>query len=109
MANEIQGCVVYVGQVYEGVSQSGKPYQRQTVVVEHGSVMWPRKAVFEIKNEKIPEFHFHIGDKGLFQFDLDGREANGRWWPSVTCYGFKASDQARVNPGEPDDMNLDKK
>ena len=107
MANEIRGIVSEVQPVMVGTTKSGTEYRRQIVVIDYGSIDWPRKLALEIRNEKIAEFNLHKGNKGVFTYSVESRQYQGKWYTTATCYKFESSDQAKVTGNEPESQRLD--
>ena len=89
------GKIIAVLPPKSGTSAAGKQWTAQTYVMELDG-QYPKRIPFEVFGEdRIKEFDMHQGDTMTIQFDIDGREWQGKWYAKITCY--KAS---KVFPAE---------
>lgn len=84
---EATGKIIAILPANSGVSQrTGNPWCTQTFVLETIE-QYPKKIPFEVFGEdRIRQFNLQMGETVTIHFDVDGREYNGRWYPSVKCF-----------------------
>lgn len=84
---EATGKIIAILPANSGVSQrTGNPWCTQTFVLETIE-RYPKKIPFEVFGEdRIRQFNLQMGETVTIHFDVDGREYNGRWYPSVKCF-----------------------
>lgn len=92
---EATGKIIAILQANSGVSQkSGNPWMSQTFVLETIE-QYPKKIPFEVFGEdRIRNFNIQMGETVTINFDVDGREWNGRWFPKISCYNLTRAGQA---------------
>ena len=81
---EATGKIIAVLPANSGVSQrTGNAWRTQTFVMETIE-QYPKKIPFEVFGEdRIKQFNIQNGETLTISFDIDGREYNGRWYPSI--------------------------
>ena len=52
---------------------------------------YPKRVVFNLFGDAIDKFPFVIGDMVTVSFDIDSREYNGRWYPSIKAWRVNVS------------------
>lgn len=84
---EATGKIIAVLPARSGVSaRTGNPWMTQEYVLET-TEQYPKKIPFEVFSEdKIRQLNLQQGDAVTISFDIDGREWNGRWFPSIRCF-----------------------
>lgn len=94
---EATGKIIAILPAYSGVSQrTGNPWCTQTFVLETIE-QYPKKIPFEVFGEdRIRQFNLQMGETVTIHFDVDGREYNGRWYPSVKCFNVVRQGQQQV-------------
>ncbi len=87
---EIQGRIIHVLQLQQGVGQaSGKEWKRQDYVLETLDDRYPKKVAFNLWGDAIDRFMLREGDEVTVSFDLESREWNGRWYTEVRAYNVQ--------------------
>lgn len=94
---EATGKIIAILPANSGVSQrTGNPWCTQTFVLETIE-QYPKKIPFEVFGEdRIRQFNLQMGETVTIHFDVDGREYNGRWYPSVKCFNVVRQGQQQV-------------
>lgn len=94
---EATGKIIAILPANSGVSQrTGNPWCTQTFVLETIE-QYPKKIPFEVFGEdRIRQFNLQMGETITIHFDVDGREYNGRWYPSVKCFNVVRQGQQQV-------------
>ena len=94
---EATGQIIAILPANSGVSQrTGNPWCTQTFVLETIE-QYPKKIPFEVFGEdRIRQFNLQMGETVTIHFDVDGREYNGRWYPSVKCFNVVRQGQQQV-------------
>ena len=83
---EIQGKVIQILPLQEGVSKTGNPWSVQPFVIETPE-QYPKKVHCELfGSDRIKNNPFAIDDNVKVSFDLESREFNGRWYTSVRAW-----------------------
>lgn len=95
---EVTGKIIVILPANSGVSQrSGNPWMSQTFVLETIE-QYPKKIPFEVFGEdRIKQFNLQMDETVTIHFDVDGREYNGKWYPSVKCYNVVRLGQEPAN------------
>lgn len=85
---EIKGKVYAVLPMVEGTSANGA-WKRQTVVVEYQDGQYTSKVAID-NTKKADEFaKVEVGTEYTFKCNTPtSREYNGRWYTSITCWGW---------------------
>ena len=98
---EIKGIITAVLAPREGDSANGH-WKTQEFVVEHGSISFPRKAVFSMRNSKLDDFWklISMGKRVTVSFDIDAHEYQGRWYNSVNAYKVEELGQQQAPAAE---------
>ena len=94
---EATGKIIAILPANSGVSQrTGNPWCTQTFVLETIE-QYQKKIPFEVFGEdRIRQFNLQMGETVTIHFDVDGREYNGRWYPSVKCFNVVRQGQQQV-------------
>lgn len=84
---ELRGIITEVLEPKSGETQRG-PWKTQEIVVEHGSVSYPAKAVFTLRNAILDKYKDMLvrGKRVTVSFDIDAREWQGRWYNTVSAW-----------------------
>ena len=91
---EIQGNVIQILPLQEGVSKTGNPWSVQPFVIETPE-QYPKKVHCELfGSDRIKNNPFAIDDNVKVSFDLESREFNGRWYTSVRAWKVEKEGQA---------------
>ena len=94
---EIKGKVFQVLPLQSGTSANGD-WKRQTVIVEYQDGQYTSKVALD-NAKKAEEFaKVEVGEEYTFKCNTPtSREYNGRWYTSITCWGWdKSSTDAPV-------------
>ncbi len=85
---EIIGKIIAVLPVRSGVSQrTGSEWQVGSYVIETQGERFARRMLFEVFGaDKIQQFNIQAGEMLHVSFDIDAREANGRWFNSIRAW-----------------------
>lgn len=83
-----KGTITFMSEVQSGMSQSGNPWYRQTIVVDvagyNGSF---RKVALQASGNVVRDLEdASIGDKVEISYQVTAREYNGRWYNNVDLY-----------------------
>ena len=94
---DIKGKVIAVLPKQEGTASNGNHWERQTVVVEYQDGQYTSKVALD-NAKKASEFgKLNIGDECTFKCNTPtSREYNGRWYTSITCWGWDVDNKAEV-------------
>lgn len=94
---EATGKIIAVLPANSGVSQrTGNAWRTQTFVLETIE-QYPKKIPFEVFGEdRIKQFNIQMGETLTISFDIDGREYNGRWCPSIKCFNVVHQGQQQL-------------
>lgn len=95
---EIIGKIIAVLPVRSGVSQrTGSEWQVGSYVIETQGERFARRMLFEVFGaDKIQQFNIQAGEMLHVSFDIDAREANGRWFNSIRAWAVDRN--IDVNP-----------
>lgn len=86
MSNQFIGCIILVGEVKRGISQSGKEWAKQEFVVETVE-QYPRRCVLDIMgDENIQKLAVKAGENVTVDYNIDAHEYNGRWYNNLTAW-----------------------
>lgn len=96
---EIIGKIIAVLPVRSGVSQrTGSEWQVGSYVIETQGERFARRMLFEVFGaDKIQQFNIQAGEMLHVSFDIDAREANGRWFNSIRAWAVDRN--IDVTPG----------
>ena len=85
---EIIGKIIAVLPVRSGVSQrTGSEWQVGSYVIETQGERFARRMLFEVFGaDKNHQFNIQAGEMLHVSFDIDAREANGRWFNSIRAW-----------------------
>ena len=90
-----KGTITIMSDVQSGMSQSGNPWYRQTIVVDvagyNGSF---RKVALQASGNVVGDLsQMQIGDKVEISYQVTAREYNGRWYNNVDLYKVEMDGQ----------------
>ena len=93
---EIKGKVYAVLPTQSGTSANGE-WKRQTVVVEYQDGQYTSKVALD-NTKKADEFaKVEVGIEYTFKCNTPtSREYNGRWYTSITCWGWDVENKAEA-------------
>lgn len=81
---EISAKTIVVLPIESGTSKSGKPWQKQSFVVETGE-KYLKKICFQLFGDKVNDCP-KIGDEVKVSFDIDSQEYKGRWYTQLNAW-----------------------
>jgi len=83
---EIKGKIIAVLPLQTGEGRNGQ-WKSQDYVLEYNQdSQYPKKMVFNIFGDKIDQFRVTEGEMVKVDFDIEGREYNGRWFNNVRAW-----------------------
>ena len=83
---EIKGRIIQVLPLQSGIGQvSGKEWKKQEYILETQE-QYPRKVCFQVSGNRIEQYPVSVGDEVVVSFDLESREAKGRWYTVVRAW-----------------------
>ena len=95
----IEGTIVQALPIQSGVGQkTGNQWSLASYVIEHESGQYPKRMVFDVRNQKIQELNIQVGDKLKAYMNCDIREYNGRIYNSIDCWKVERADQQQAVP-----------
>ncbi len=84
--NQIQGTVIAALDEVSGTGASGKPWKRQTFVIETQE-SYPRRIAFDIWGDRISKAMLQNGKQITANVDIESRQGkNGGWFSSIQAY-----------------------
>ena len=91
---EIKGKVIQVLPMQSGTSARGE-WKRQTVIVEYKDGQYTSKVALDNAAKAEAFGKLNVGDECTFKCNTpSSREFNGRWYTSVTCWGWDIESKA---------------
>ena len=93
-----RGTISFMSEVQSGMSQSGNPWYRQTIVVDvagyNGSF---RKVALQASGNVVGDLEqMQIGDKVEISYQVTAREYNGKWYNNVDLYKIDLEGQPQM-------------
>ena len=80
---ELKGRIIQVMPLQSGIGQvSGKEWKKQEYILETQE-QYPRKVCFQLSGNRIEQYPLSVGEEVIVSFDLESREAKGRWYTDV--------------------------
>ena len=92
---EITGKVVNKPDSTTGVSNRG-PWKKAYVVVRYEEGQYPKDILLSNMKDAENFERIRIGDKGVFKFDANVRESNGRFFCDLNCWSWKIEDDMPI-------------
>ena len=91
-----KGTIAYMSDVQSGVSQSGNPWHRQTIVVDvagyNGSF---RKVALQASGNVVGDLEqMAVGDKVEIAYQVTAREWQGKWYNNVDLFKIEIAEEA---------------
>lgn len=80
----VEGKVIAILPEATGEGKNGVWRSRDAVLETDGQ--YPKKVVFNLFGDKIDQFPLAMGDRINMHFEIDSREHQGRWYPSIKCW-----------------------
>ena len=103
MAIKEKGTIAFLSEVQSGMSKSGNPWYRQTIVVDvagyNGSF---RKVALQASGNLVQDLEgAMIGDKVDISYQVTAREWNGKWYNNVDLYKVEFLEPQMQQPVAP--------
>lgn len=94
---EIKGKIIAVLPLQTGEGRNGQ-WKSQDYVLEYNQdSQYPKRMVFNIFGDKIDQFQVAEGQMVKVDFDIEGREYNGRWFNNVRAWRVEKDAPANVS------------
>ena len=95
----VSGTIVQSLGIQSGVGQkSGQPWSKATYVIEHEHGQYPKKMVFDVRNNKIQELNLQVGESVQLHLNVDINEYNGRLFNNIECWKVDRQVQQQAIP-----------
>lgn len=95
---EIQGKIIAVLPIRQGVTRDGNPWASQEYVIETAE-QFPKKCCFRVfGSEKIAQFDIRENDELKISVDINAREYQGKWFNDITCWKVEKSQTEAPQP-----------
>lgn len=85
----VTGTIVQALPIQSGVSQRGNQWMRQSFIIEHEHGQYPRRMVFDIRDQKIQELSLQVGEDVTLHLNIDCREYpenSGKFFNSIEAW-----------------------
>lgn len=83
---EIEGKVIQILPLQQGVGQNGKPWTLRTFIIETAE-QYPRKVCIDLFGEdRVKNNPVEIDEDVKVSYDIESREFNGRWYTSIRAW-----------------------
>jgi len=85
----VTGTIVQALPIQSGVSQRGNQWMRQSLIIEHEHGQYPRRMVFDIRDQKIQELSLQVGENVTLHLNIDCREYpenSGKFFNSIEAW-----------------------
>lgn len=96
---ELQGKIAQKFPLISGTKKNGDQWQKAAILLETTANNYPRKVYVSAFKEAEAFDQLPLNAEVTLKIDIESREFNGKWYTSVTCYGFELS------PSAPTDEN----
>lgn len=99
---EITARVIQHLPLQSGVSKSGNPWSKATVIVEMGfDTQYPKKVALINMNKAEELSQLPIGGVYDFKIDVESREYQGKWYSDIRTYAWDVSNTQVGQPPQP--------
>ena len=86
---EVKGTVKLIAPTETGVSQAGKQWKKQVIVVDTGADYNPDIAIQAFGDDKIKDLNkLSVGDSVLIKCNVSSREYNGKYFHNIDGWWF---------------------
>ena len=96
---ELQGKIVQKFPFVSGTKKNGDQWQKASFLIETSPSNYPRKVYVSAFKDAAAYEQLPLNAEVTLKIDIESREFNGKWYTSVTCYGYE------LNPTAPTDEN----
>ena len=83
----ISGRIALILPLQTGTSKAGKPWQKQSYVLETGG-QYPKKVCFSLFGDNVNKFPLQVGQEVTVSIDVESREFNGRWYTEINAWNI---------------------
>lgn len=84
--------------VENGTTKAGKPWKKQTIIVEETDSQYPKSVAITVWNDMVDKVSERaIGDHINCAIRIESREYNGRWYTDVSSYAIHRSGETSSN------------
>lgn len=93
------GKIIAILEPRSGIAKaSGNPWFIQGFVLQTEE-QYPKKIPFEVSGEdRVKNFNIQKGETLTISFDIDAKEWNGKWIPSIRCFNISRGDAHQAAP-----------
>ena len=99
---EVKGTVKLIAPSETGVSQAGKQWKKQVIVVDTGADYNPDIAIQAFGDDKIKDLNkLSVGDEVMIKCNVSSREYNGRYFHNIDGYWFAKTTPETAMPAAP--------
>lgn len=88
----ISGRIALILPLQQGTSKAGKPWQKQSYVLETGG-QYPKKVCFSLFGDNVNKFPLQVGQEVTVSIGIESREFNARWYTEVNAWNVTYSGQ----------------
>lgn len=82
----LQGKILQVFPMEQGLSKAGKEWAKQSYLLETQE-QFPRKVIYSVFGEqRIADCEVQVGDVVKAYIDIESREFKGKWYTNVNAY-----------------------
>ena len=86
---EVKGTVKLIAPAETGVSQAGKQWKKQVIVIDTGAEYNPDIAIQAFGDEKINDLNkLSVGESVLIKCNVSSREYNGKYFHNIDGWWF---------------------
>ena len=93
----ISGRIALILPLQTGTSKAGKPWQKQSYVLETGG-QYPKKVCFSLFGDKVDQFPLQVGQEVTVSIDVESREFNGRWYTEINAWNIVQAGAQQAAP-----------
>lgn len=92
----VQGVIVNALPIQQGVSQkTGNQWSRASYIIEHEGGKYPKRMMFDVRNDKIQEFALQIGQQVTVHLNVDVHEYNGKYFHDIEAWKVERPGQVQ--------------
>jgi hypothetical protein len=96
----VSGTIVQALPVQQGVSQkTGNQWMTASYIIEHEHGQWPRRMVFDVKNQRVQELNLQVGETVTLHLNVDTREypqGSGKFFNSIEAWKVERGQMQQV-------------
>jgi hypothetical protein len=104
-AQIIEGVLIQILKPESGVSKAGKNWSSQSFVIETLDEKFPKKICLILFGDKASLLNgITEGDQVSVSYNIESREANGRWFTSINAWKIEKLNQGSQTTGTPNNF-----